>query len=65
MVTMFPRSKNIRDGWSDSLTDIEKAFDQERAQRALYALTKALHKEGFTLRSFRALTKYLRLSPAQ
>ena len=62
---MYPRSKNLKDGWSDSLTEIENQFDQERAQRALYALTEALRKEGLTLRSFRALTKHMRLNSTE
>jgi hypothetical protein len=27
---MFPRSKNIKDGWQDSLTEIEREFDEAR-----------------------------------
>jgi hypothetical protein len=48
MIVMYPRSKNLKDGWSDSLSNIEKEFDKERAGRALLTVSRMAHKLGLS-----------------
>ena len=49
---MFPRSRNIRDGWTDHLSELEREFDRERTLKLRALIRESLKERNKKIRLF-------------